>query len=209
MIFWEFSNQAAAAIFSIKLGMREVYSEPIQNISRNTRSRIGCFYFHIIIFNNKQRLHLIIKMFAIKFFILSAPSNSSMLRVLSSFWGFFLVDVLYKGALSAKAYPPPSWIDAWLPCNLSCIFSLQHKDVPNNWLQKFGKLSGKCLWWSLFYQSCKPVGPMYKLQLYYKQTSEEITFGIFSWKLAVLTRIFWEESLWCIMYLRYNKVVAL
>ena len=106
MIFWEFSNQAAAAIFSIKLGMREVYSEPIQNISRNTRSRIGCFYFHIIIFNNKQRLHLIIKMFAIKFFILSAPSNSSMLRALSSFWGFFLVDVLYKGAFSAKAYPP-------------------------------------------------------------------------------------------------------
>ena len=29
------------------------------------------------------------------------------------------------------------------------------------------------------------------------------------WKLAVLTRIFWEKSLWCTVHLGFDKVSAL
>lgn len=69
------------------------------------------------------------------------------------------------------------WLQTWLSCSKDEGVINAKKDITlNNWLQKFWKFLEKRLWWSLFYLSCKP--GVQRTQLYYKQTSQHIIFGI-------------------------------
>ena len=83
--------------------------------------------------------------------LLCAPSKSSILLVLSSFWGSFWKYFSYIGALIAKGRPPfPGLTPAFHAISHVVSVFNTNEDVTNNWLQKYGKLSGKNQWWNSF-----------------------------------------------------------
>ena len=82
-----------------------------------------------------------------KYVLLRVPFKSCILRVPSSFWGSFLAYVSYVRVLSTKArFPVPGLTpDFHAIFHVISVFNTS-EDVPNNWLQKSLKFSGKGLW---------------------------------------------------------------